>query len=304
MDHNYQTHWNRNWNRNWRWCQEGHVASRYLRQQHQHFWEQNQDSHSVINPRTMAVKQWDPRSMEPRKWKAMAASSQREKAMAASSQREKAMAAESQGEKAIAAESQAKVAEMTSPILTCPGMESQGDPDYGIQSRLGQGMANHGTLGPTQDTSLSVEACCPLSPHWLGDPKGPYFQRVQDHINWWEKHAPQNVVNLITHGVSANWPLPEFVESPPHIRSQVEVNQALKVLEEYIQVGAVVKNPPGTTRHLVPWFVISKEENGKEKLRLIANCKTINNYFAPKHFKLDHWGNIFPFLKKGMWGAK
>ena len=71
-----------------------------------------------------------------------------------------------------------------------------------------------------------------------------------------------------------------------------------------MEVGSVDKNPPGSTRHLVPWFVISKMENGKEKLRLISDCRIINQFFQAKHFKLDHWKNIFPFLKKGMWAGK
>ena len=71
-----------------------------------------------------------------------------------------------------------------------------------------------------------------------------------------------------------------------------------------MEVGAVIKDPPGITRHLIPWFVIAKEEHGKEKLRLISDCRTINNYFQPHHFKMDHWKNIFPFLQKGMWAAK
>ena len=24
----------------------------------------------------------------------------------------------------------------------------------------------------------------------------------------------------------------------------------------------------------------------------------------PKKIKMDHWGNIFPFLRRGMWGGK
>ena len=56
-----------------------------------------------------------------------------------------------------------------------------------------------------------------------------------------------------------------------------------------MEVGAVVKNPPGPIRHIIPWFVIKKEENGAEKLRLIADCRSLNRFMAPKNFKLDHW---------------
>jgi hypothetical protein len=43
---------------------------------------------------------------------------------------------------------------------------------------------------------------------------------------------------------------------------------------------------------------------GKTKLRLIADCRELNHYFCPKHFRLDQWASIFPTLRKGMWGAK
>ena len=132
----------------------------------------------------------------------------------------------------------------------------------------------------------------------------PYFLRLRRSITWWEKHAPATTVKLIKHGVRPTFNLPEHLGSKVQRHSPQEEEQALQVLQEYMQVGAVIKNPPGITRHLIPWFVISKQENGKEKLRLISDCRVINQFFRTKHFKLDHWKNIFPYLKKGMWAAK
>jgi hypothetical protein len=88
------------------------------------------------------------------------------------------------------------------------------------------------------------------------------------------------------------------------MKTTQEEAQALQVLEEYMEVGAVVTNTPGSTKHLVPWFVISKQEKGNEKLRLISDCRIINQFFEKKHFKFDHWKNIFPFLKKGTLAGK
>ena len=45
-------------------------------------------------------------------------------------------------------------------------------------------------------------------------------------------------------------------------------------------------------------------DNGKEKHRLIANCKELNQYFRAPPFRLDHIGTIFPYLRRGMWAAK
>ena len=142
--------------------------------------------------------------------------------------------------------------------------------------------------------------------HFNGIPKSqePYFLKLRKALPWWEKHAPRDTLALIQEGVHPSFPLPEYLESRNQVKSAQEVAQALEVLSEYMEVGAVIKDPPGETRHLVPWFVISKQEKGKEKLRLISDCRIINQFFEPKHFKLDHWKNIFPFLKKGMWAGK
>ena len=109
---------------------------------------------------------------------------------------------------------------------------------------------------------------------------------------------------MIRHGVQASNPFPEFLSYREQRKTVQEEQQGLKVLQEYMDIGAVIKHPPGTTRHLVPWFVIAKQENGAEKLRLISDCREINQFFSPKHFKMDHWRNIFPHLKKGMWAGK
>jgi hypothetical protein len=58
-------------------------------------------------------------------------------------------------------------------------------------------------------------------------------------------------------------------------------------------------------KFLVPWFVLKTvDSSGKEKSRLIADCRVLNSYLQTSHFKLDHWQQIFPVLRKGMWGAK
>ena len=135
-------------------------------------------------------------------------------------------------------------------------------------------------------------------------PEEPYFLRLRKALPWWEKHAPKATVKLIQNGVFPTMPLPDYLGSKQQHHTPQEEKQALQVLQEYMQVGAVVKNPAGITRHLIPWFIISKVENGTEKLRLISDCRVINQHFKTKHFKLDHWKNIFPYLKKGMWAAK
>ena len=47
-----------------------------------------------------------------------------------------------------------------------------------------------------------------------------------------------------------------------------------------------------------------KQEGAGQKVRLIADCRALNKFLSPGHFKLDHWSDIFPFLRQGIWGAK
>ena len=82
---------------------------------------------------------------------------------------------------------------------------------------------------------------------------------------------------------------------------------ATQILEEYAQVGAVKRldcQEMQNTRHLIPWFVISKKEGDSQKHRLISDCRELNKFFAPQKVKLDTIQAIFPFLRKGTWAAK
>ena len=85
-----------------------------------------------------------------------------------------------------------------------------------------------------------------------------------------------------------------FLPRTEQNKSVQEEMQALQVLQEYMEVGAVIKNPSGQTRHLIPWFVIQKGE----KLRLITDCRELNQFLTPKPFKLESWKEIFPVLIK------
>ena len=91
-------------------------------------------------------------------------------------------------------------------------------------------------------------------------------------------------------------PPPSLQLRPCH-RSCADQTAALQVLEEYKGLGAVKE-------FLVPWFVIRKREGEGEKLRLISDCREINQHLQSRTFKLDHWQHIFPLLRKGIWACK
>jgi len=118
---------------------------------------------------------------------------------------------------------------------------------------------------------------------------------------WWQSSTndPQ-VLHLITHGVTAAYHLPSSLSKHPCVRNQEETQMALETIQEYLEVGAIKEILPHQAKHLIPWFLIKKGE----KLRLITNCKEINQYLEPKPFRLENWPEIFPHLRKGMWAAK
>ena len=44
-----------------------------------------------------------------------------------------------------------------------------------------------------------------------GSAEEPFYLRLQEKIQWWEKHAPAATKNLIRHGGQASYPLPQFL---------------------------------------------------------------------------------------------
>ena len=123
----------------------------------------------------------------------------------------------------------------------------------------------------------------------------PPFLRLREKVQWWQAAgATTEVLSTITRGVEADWPEP-LLTWHPSIRSREDQESALEVLSEYLTIGAAKRVSLEGTKFLVPWFVLKKEENGKQKLRLISDCRKLNGFLHPKHFKLDHWRDIFPF---------
>ena len=116
----------------------------------------------------------------------------------------------------------------------------------------------------------------------------PYFLRVRSRLRWWQQHATDpEVLRLIVQGVGYDWKEPSL-KVGPCVRAQdpVQVARATEILEEYESVGAVCRLQPGfQPRCLLPWFVVSKEEDGREKQRFITDCRVLNQFLRPNHFK-------------------
>ena len=95
----------------------------------------------------------------------------------------------------------------------------------------------------------------------------PLFRRLQENLAWWEENSPPFVTQLITGGVQADFALPEKLSLRHQVKSSQEIDLATSILEDYQKSGAtVVVQDQTTTRHLVPWFVLSKPEGGEQNI--------------------------------------
>ena len=140
----------------------------------------------------------------------------------------------------------------------------------------------------------------PLPISQVNDSHAPFYMRLRNRLEWWQKHATPQVVHLVKFGLPANWlslPAPPLFRRPPH--EPEEIQEALRLMDEYLGVRAVhVRLDPPT--NLVPWFVIHKP-----KPRFIANCTHINSHLTPPpYFRLANWSTIFPYLVKGHYALK
>ena len=87
------------------------------------------------------------------------------------------------------------------------------------------------------------------------------------------------MVNLIKTGVKADYELPAVLSRRVQVKSAEEEAKALKVLKEYLEVGAVVEVAPSVAAHLLPWFLIEKLTPTGQTVRLISDARDFNTYF-------------------------
>ena len=127
----------------------------------------------------------------------------------------------------------------------------------------------------------------------------PIRNRLEMCMHWWETHATSEVLQLIREGVKEDRCLPLTVGFSTQEKTQEELKLAERILEDYEKSGAVRKVNSSETRHLIPWFILSKEENGSTKHRFITDCRSLNQNLSPTQFKLDTLQVVYPYLKKG-----
>ena len=161
----------------------------------------------------------------------------------------------------------------------------------------------------------TVEVCYSTDPQSLTI---PHPCRLTRKLSWWIHNGNHLLTQSIKHGVQAPWPEGAGPVLSLKIRHMpdCQLTVAQELLQDYLCIGAIqVLSVPlhqsipdflhtQGIRHLVPWFIVSKTEGTKIKHRLITDCREINKFLHCPHFKMDHWGQIFPFVRKGMWGCK
>ena len=109
----------------------------------------------------------------------------------------------------------------------------------------------------------------------------PLRLRLLQCLPWWKRNAPSLVVQLILRGVEQDIPLPPSLTMSRPNKSEKDLQLAQEILLDYEKSGAVrVVTDPHHTRHLVPWFIVSKEEQGGLKHRFITDCRELNQFFA------------------------
>ena len=100
----------------------------------------------------------------------------------------------------------------------------------------------------------------------------------------------------------------QVLERNPHRPYMISIplNFSMHTMPEYYVLGAARRVPFYEVWCFLPWFVISKIDfaTGKQKLRFITNARVLNCFIPVRHFRLDHWGEVFPQLRKGMWACK
>jgi hypothetical protein len=90
----------------------------------------------------------------------------------------------------------------------------------------------------------------------------PLYQRLQKRLSWWVQHASPQVVEVIKHGIKPPWVHPPPLSAKSNPRGEQDLQQVQTILTTYQESGAIKVVEDFNSRHLIPWFLISKQEGG------------------------------------------
>ena len=140
----------------------------------------------------------------------------------------------------------------------------------------------------------------------------PIPARLRQRRAWWKRHAPPRILDILDNGLLYQVHLPHCVSRAPplcpYYGASLEYFHARKLIYEYEEIGAIRRCARRDVDYFFPWFIVLKEETtilgAKIKARFISNLRRPNSRIPVFHFRVDHWGHVFPAVRKGQWGAK
>ena len=154
---------------------------------------------------------------------------------------------------------------------------------------------------PTHQAAIAHDYSGVPIPAWL-----------RQHRAWWKRHTPPRILDILDNGLLYQVRLPHCVSRAPPLcpydRASLEYFHARKLIYEYEKIGAVWQCARSDVDYFFPWFVVLKVEStalgAKIKGRFISNLRKPDAGIPISHFRMDHWGHVFPALRKGQRGAK
>ena len=143
---------------------------------------------------------------------------------------------------------------------------------------------------PVRVALVAVEK---VSTEVLDGLRQPFYLRLRQSLPWWQRHTTHlEVLELIRQGVRPDWLVPPHLPCQPQQKCIADLQKVQEILLEYLDIGAIKEIPRHEARHLIPWFVLEKKDpSGDKKLRLICDCRVLNQYFPT--IRLENWAKFF-----------
>ena len=137
---------------------------------------------------------------------------------------------------------------------------------------------------------------------WWGDT--PLHKRLQHSLAWWSKNASPEVITLLREGIKPPWSNPPKLTLNNHQRGGQDLEQVMKILQDYQCSGAIKKLESTTSNHLIPWFLISKPEGGGCQMETHLRLQRIQPMVYTPPIQTGTHATDFAKFAKGKLGSK
>lgn len=147
---------------------------------------------------------------------------------------------------------------------------SFGKGQFGYGSRYGKGVPRWQGKGKGKCPDM-IESTVPSPlphPHlWSQRSLSAFYRALRQRLCWWRAHAASHIQEVIAHGILKPPQLSGPLSCVSQYKNPADVLEAQSIMLEYSQVGAVKlhSGPRQDILHLVPWFIIKKEEKMEKR---------------------------------------